>query len=427
MSSLSIFWYSLTIIVLIVLSAFFSAAETALMAINRYRLRHKARLKKRSAILILRLLKRPDRLLGMILIGNTIANIFASALVTVLAVNLFGEPSVIMMTIGLTFIVLVFAEVAPKTVAALYPEKVAKVVAWPVSFLLKICYPFVWFINAVANGLLRLLRIRVSSSMADPLSRDELRSVVFEATGKMPHQYQTMLLGILDLNKVVVDDVIIPRHEISGIDLEEPWESIQKKIAESPHEWLPVYRENINQIVGMLHVRELMKVTLSTTLTVEGLQTLLHEPYFIPQGTFLNVQLRHFQQKHRPLALVVDEYGEIQGLITLKDILEEIVGEFTTSVTGANKLLEIQSDGSYVVDGAVTIRELNRVTQWQFPVRGPRTLNGLIVEYLQTIPRAGTSVLIAEHPIEILDVKDNRVKIARVFPKLQQTNWIEII
>jgi len=278
----------------------------------------------------------------------------------------------------------------------------------------------------VANGILGLLRIRVSSTNLEPLSREELRSVVFEATGKVPHQYQTMLLGILDLNKMIVEDVIIPRHDIVGIDLEEPWETINKKIAQSPHEWLPVYRENINQIIGMLHVRELLKVTLTGPLTIERLLTLLHEPYFIPQGTFLNIQLHHFQQKHKPFALIVDEYGEIQGLITLKDILEEIVGEFT-SVSSADKFTQIQSDGSYIVDGSITIRELNRITQWQFPTRGPRTLSGLIIEYLEAIPRIGTCVKIAEHPIEILEVNDNRVKLARIFPKLLQTNWGEII
>lgn len=410
--------YSSVLVLLILLSAFFSAAETALMSINRYRLKHKARIKKRFALLIIQLLKRPDRLLGTILIGSTVSNISASALATLLTVHFFGEAGVLVITIVLTLVILIFSEVAPKTLAALYPDKVAKMVAWPINFLLKVFYPLVWLVNTVANGLLRLLRVKFSSHIVEPLSREELRNVVYEATGKVPHQYQSMLLGILDLNKVTVDDVMIPRHEIFGIDLDAKWEKVSEVIAKSKHEWMPVYRENINQVVGILHVRELMHVTLTSTLTQQVLMKMLHEPYFIPEGTLLNIQLHNFQQHHQRLALIVDEYGEIQGLLTLKDILEEIVGEFTSSVNMASKSIQLQPDGSYLIDGAVTIRELVRVTHWQFPLRGPRTLNGLIVEHLESIPKVGTCLRIADYPIEIVDVKENRVKMARVFPKL---------
>jgi Mg2+/Co2+ transporter CorB len=410
--------YSSILFLLILLSAFFSAAETALMSINRYRLKHKARIKKRFALLIIQLLKRPDRLLGTILIGSTVSNISASALATLLTVHFFGEAGVLVITVILTLVILIFSEVAPKTLAALYPEKVSKMVAWPITFLLKVFYPLVWLVNTVANGLLRLLRVKFSSHIVEPLSREELRNVVYEATGKVPHQYQSMLLGILDLNKVTVDDVMIPRHEILGIDLDASWEKISEVIARSKHEWMPVYRENINQVVGILHVRELMQVTLTSTLTQQVLMKMLHEPYFIPEGTLLNIQLHNFQQHNQRLALIVDEYGEIQGLLTLKDILEEIVGEFTSSVDIASKSILLQSDGSYLIDGAVTIRELVRVTHWHFPTRGPRTLNGLIIEYLESIPKVGTCLKIADYPIEIVDVKENRVKTARVFPKL---------
>lgn len=414
--------YSSMLVLLILLSAFFSAAETALMSINRYRLKHKARIKKRFAIQIIQLLKRPDRLLGTILIGSTVSNILASALATLLAVHFYGEAGVLVTTIVLTLIVLIFSEVAPKTLAALYPDKVAKIVAWPITFLLKIFYPIVWLVNTVANGFLRLLRVKVSSHIVEPLSREELRNVVYEATGKAPHQYQTMLLGILDLNKVTVDDVMIPRHEIYGIDLDDSWEEISHVIAKSKHEWMPVYRENINQVVGILHVRELVNVTLSSEFNQPMLMKLLLEPYFIPQGTLLNIQLQNFKQHHQRLALIVDEYGEIQGLVTLKDILEEIVGEFTSSVAVANKAMLLQPDGSYLIDGAVTIRELNRVTHWHFPLRGPRTLSGLIIEYLESIPKVGTCLKIADYPIEIIDVKENRVKTVRIFPKLLQSD-----
>lgn len=410
--------YSSILFLLILLSAFFSAAETALMSINRYRLKHKARIKKRFALLVIQLLKRPDRLLGTILIGSTVSNISASALATLLTVHFFGEAGVLIITVVLTLVILIFSEVAPKTLAALYPDKVARIVAWPINFLLKVFYPLVWLVNTVANGFLRLLRVKFSSHIVEPLSREELRNVVYEATGKVPHQYQSMLLGILDLNKVTVDDVMIPRHEILGIDLDAKWEKILDAIVQSKHEWIPVYRENINQVVGILHVRELMSLTLTNALTQQGLMKMLHEPYFIPEGTLLNIQLHNFQQHHQRLALIVDEYGEIQGLITLKDILEEIVGEFTSNVDIASKSILLQSDGSYLIDGAVTIRELMRVTHWHFPLRGPRTLNGLIIESLESIPKVGTCLKIADYPIEIVDVKENRVKTARVFPKL---------
>ncbi len=409
------------LLLLILLSAFFSSAETALMAINRYRLRHKARMKKRSAIMILKLLKRPDRLLGMILIGNTVANTFSSAIATLLAVYFWGEKGVILVTILLTLVILIFSEVAPKTVAALYPERMATLVALPVFVLLRLFYPLVWFINMVVNGALRIVGIKISGLMVEPLNREELRSVVFEATGKVPHQYQTMLLGILDLNKVTVDDVMVPRHAIMGIDLAQSWEAIQQQIAVSQYDWMPVYEENINKVVGMLNLPELMRLSLQKKLTEEDFRKTLQEPYFIPQGAFLNIQLYNFQKHHKRTALVVDEYGEILGLLTLKDILEEIVGEFTTSVSIASKMIRPQSDGSYLVDGAVTIRELNRVTHWAFPIQGPRTLNGLIIEYLESIPRIGTGVFIVNHPMEIIEVKDNRVKTARVFPERART------
>jgi Mg2+/Co2+ transporter CorB len=411
--------YSSILGMLILLSAFFAAAETALMSINRYRLKHKARMKNRVAILIIQLLKRPDRLLGTILIGSTVSNISASALATLLTVHFFGEAGVLFFTVVLTLVILIFSEVAPKTVAALYPDKVSKWVARPIYVLLKVFYPLVWLVNTVANGFLRLLRVRFSNDVVEPLSREELRNVVYEANGKVTHQYQSMLLGILDLNKVTVDDVMIPRHEIAGIDLDADWEVIFEVIAQSKHEWMPVYRENINHVMGVLHVRELINATLTSNFNQQVLMKLLHEPYFIPVGTLLNIQLQNFQQHHQRLAMIVDEYGEIQGLLTLKDILEEIVGEFTSSVAVANSSILLQPDGSYLIDGSVTIRELIKVTKWRFPLRGPRTLSGLIIENLESIPKVGTCLKVADYPIEVIDVNENRVKTARIFPKLR--------
>lgn len=418
MSHFQIIMFSSLLFLLVFLSGFFSMAETALMSVNRYQLRYKARMQKGYAILILKLLKRPDRLLGMVLIGNNLSNIVASALATLLAMHIYGEAGVLLSTVLLTLVVLIFAEVAPKTVAALYSERVSQFVAWPIYIMLVVFYPFVWLINAIANGILRLLRIKVGSRQHESLSREELRSVVYDTAGKMSRQYQSMLLGILDLNKVSVDDVMVPRHEITGVDIDEPWEMIQRQIALSPHDWLPVYRENINQVVGVLHLRELLEMLIAGKhLDKESLFKLIKEPYFVPLGTPLNTQLMNFQQHRKRLALIVDEYGEIQGLVTLEDILEEIVGEFTTNVISTNKV-HPQADGSYLIEGAITLRELNRATQCKFPLRGPRTLNGLIIEYLEALPHAGTSIKIAGYPIEIVHVKENRVSVARIFPRL---------
>lgn len=408
---------SVVLVLLIMLSGFFSMAETALMCVNRYRMRHKARMKKQYAILVLKLLKRPDRLLGMILIGNNLSNIVASAIATLLAINFWGDSGVVLSTVILTLVVLIFSEVAPKTLAALYPEQVTKAVVFPVYVLLTLFYPLVAAINLVANSLLRLMHIKVGSRQFEPLSREELRSVVYDTSRKMSRQYQNMLLGILDLNKMRVEEVMIPRHEIYGIDVDQPWEIIQKVLANSPHVRLPVFREDINQILGVFHLREVMASYTSTKVfDKDFLLKKLKEPYFVPEGTPLNTQLMNFQQLKRRLAFVVDEYGEVLGLLTLEDILEEIVGEFTTNAVSTNRV-EAQADGSYLVDGAVTIRELNRVTQWHFPTSGARTLNGLIVEYLESLPHAGTCVRIAGYPIEIIQVKENRVDVAQIFPK----------
>lgn len=404
-----------TLTLLILLSAFFSCAETALMAVNRYRLRHRARMKKRYALLILNLLKRPDRLLGLILIGNSVSNIFAASLATLIAIAIWGPKAVVLSSFLLTLIILVLAEVAPKTVAALYPDQVSRLLIWPVFILLKIFYPLVWLVNGLSNGLLWLVRVNLAAPNVEPLSREELRSIVYETTGKISHQYQNMLVSILDLNKVIVKDIMIPRHRIVGIDLSLDWNEIKEHLAKYSHGSLPVYRENINSVLGILQIQELMGLIFSgKEINNEMIAAMLHEPYFIPEGTSLNAQLLNFQNQHKRMALVVDEYGEIQGLISLEDILEEIVGEFNTQIT-TKQLLTLQPDGSYLVDGAITIRELNRLTKWRLPIRGPKTLSGLIIEYLESIPHAGTSIKIRNYPIEIVSVKENRVKMARLY------------
>ena len=400
------------------MAAFFAGAETGLMAVNRYRLRHHARLKKRYAIRILQLLKRPDRLLGAILIGSTFTTILASSLATMIALHFWGDQGAFLVAIVLTFIILIFAEITPKTLAAIYPDKVSRWVVYPIQFLLQWLYPIVWLANTIANRSLRLLHINVSNYSVEPLSREELRSVVYDATDKISRQYQHMLLSILDLNRLTVDDVMIPLHHIKGINIEQSSEIIIEQIKQSRHDWIPIYRSHINQIIGILYMSDVLKLLLlGLTLDRDLLQQQLKEPYFIPEGTLLHIQLNYFQQNPNKIAFVVDEYGEIQGLITLNDILEEIVGDFTSSVS-IGKRIKKQIDGSYLVDGGVTIREFNRLTGWELPLRKPKTINGLITEHLESLPHIGTSMLIGGYPVEIIFVKDNRVKQARVFPLL---------
>jgi len=388
------------------------------MAVNRYKLRHKARMNKKSAILILKLLKRPDRLLGMVLIGNSLANILASAIATVIAISVWGERGVILTTLVLTIVILVFAEVAPKTLAALHADGIAKLFVWPVYFLLKIFYPLVWLINAMSNAVLRLFGVHVLGQKAEPIGHEELRSMVYETAGRISHQYQNMLLGILDLNKIAVEDVMIPAHQVIGLDLDQEWEKIQQQIATTEYDWLPVYRGQLNQMLGLLHVRDVTHALVSSKkIDNEFVRDILHEPYFVPEGTTLNLQLNHFQQQRKRMAIIVDEYGEVLGVITVEDILEEIVGEFTTNVS-EGYVLEKQADNSYLVDGAMAVREYNRLAHHALPVEGPRTLNGLITEYLEAIPRSGVCIKIADYPIEIVKVKENRVTLAKIFTKL---------
>lgn len=420
MTDFQVISFSLVLALLILLAAFFACAETGLMAVNRYRLRHKARLKKNYAILLLKLLKRPDRLLGAILIGSTVATMLASSLATLLAYHFWGNNGALIAEFFVIVVVLIFAEITPKTVAAVYPDQVAKWVAYPIKIMLQALYPIVWFTNTLTNGLLRLLHIRITNQKVESLTREELRSVVYDTAGKISRQYQNMLLGILDLSKLTVDDVMIPRHEIPAINIEESWQDILHQLKNFHQDWVPFYRENMNQIMGILYTHDVMPALLSThSLSKEILHQFLQEPYFVPEGTPLNVQLAYFQRNHDKVAFVVDEYGEIQGMLTLNDILEEIVGDFTHSMS-TGKRIQLQADGSYLVNGAVTVREFNRTTNWSLPLRGPRTINGLIIEFLESLPHAGSAMLINNYPIEIIQVKENRVKQARIFPRLKK-------
>lgn len=405
------------LVILLLLSAFFSGSETALMSLNRYRLRHKARAGHRGARLAESLLQRPDRLIGLILLGNNLANFSAASLVAIIALEMGGEPAVAVATLLLTLIVLIFSETAPKTLGALRPEGIAYPAAYVYYALLKAAFPFVWLINAAANGVLWLCGIRQTDAEGHSLSREELRTVVYETNARISRKYRRMLLSILDLEKVTVDDVMVPHNEIVGIDLDDSIEKIFVVIRESEHTRLPVYRDNIDDVIGVLHLRRLAKLTVDSSFEKSELKQMLDEPYFVPEGTPLSTQLVQFQKARQRFALVVDEYGDIQGLVTLEDILEEIVGEFTTVPTADDEDIVKESDHSFLVQGTANIREMNRVMNWTLPTDGPKTLNGLILEYLETIPESGTGLKIDGYPIEILETNGNRVRKARIYSR----------
>jgi Mg2+/Co2+ transporter CorB len=407
--------------ILLLLSAFFSGSETALMSLNRYQLRHKARQGHRGARLAERLLKRPDRVIGLILLGNNLVNFFAASLVGVTAFKIGGEPAAAIGAVALTLVVLVFSEAAPKTLAALHPERLAFPAALIYYPLLKITYPIVWLTNAASNGVLWLFGVRGGDTELQSLTREELRTVVFEAGARISTRYRSMLLSILDLEKVTVDDVMVPHNEIIGIDLNDEDLEIEKIISESEHTRLPVFRDDIDKVVGILHLRRLANLA-KTEMTKTTLETLLSEPYFVPEGTPLSVQLIQFQRRRERIALVVDEYGDIQGIVTLEDILEEIVGEFTTDPAGDE--LDVISEGtdSFLVDATANIRELNRSQEWELPTEGPKTLNGLIVELLENIPKPGTTLEVSGYPIEIVATNDNRIRTVRVGPRVKNTD-----
>jgi Mg2+/Co2+ transporter CorB len=407
------------LVFLIILSAFFSSSETAMMSLNRYRLRHLAKQKNLAARRAQALLNRPDRLIGLILLGNNFVNILASSLATIIALRLYGEAGIAIATFALTLVILIFAEVTPKTLAALHPERIAFPAAHIYTPLLKLLYPSVWGINIIANGFLRIFNVRPEHGAMQQLSRDELRTVVNEAGALIPRRHQQMLVGILDLEQVTVDDIMVPRNEIIGIDLEDDWGNIDALLASSQHTRLPVFDGDINNVIGMVHMRNITHALTRGELDKDSLRKLARDPYYVPAGTPLNSQLLNFQKEKRRIALVVDEYGDIHGLVTLEDILEEIVGEFTTDASAASRDITPEEDGSFLVTGTANIRELNRTMHWHLPNHGPKTLNGVILEHLESIPEPGTSVLIAGYPIEIVQTGDNAVKMVRILPRLK--------
>ncbi|MFT5790568.1 MAG: Mg2+/Co2+ transporter CorB [Shewanella sp.] len=403
--------------VLILLSAYFSGSETAMMTLNRYRLRHLASSGHKGAIRATKLLERPDRLIGLILIGNNLVNILASSIATIIGLRLFGDVGIAISTGILTLVVLVFAEVTPKTFAALHPERVAFPSSYILRVLLVILSPLVKIVNLITSSVLRLAGIN-SVKTSDALSQEELRTVVHEAGALIPRRHQEMLLSIMDLEKVTVEDVMVPRSDLYAININDEFKSINRQVIQSPHTRVLLYRDTIDDAVGFVHLRDALRLQSKEQFSKSSLLRAVKELYFIPEGTPLNVQLSNFQQNKERIGLVVDEYGDIQGLVTLEDILEEIVGDYTTSmVTSPSEDISEQQDGSFLIEATINIRELNKEMEWLFPIDGPKTLNGLILEHLEEIPTVKTSMRIAGYPIEVIELGDNMVKTVRVLPQ----------
>ncbi|NRA60772.1 MAG: DUF21 domain-containing protein [Psychrobium sp.] len=408
---------------LVILSAYFSSSETSMMSLNRYRLRHLVNNKDKGAKRADKLLQRPDRLISLILIGNNLVNIAASAIATVIGMRLYGDAGIAAATVVLTFIILIFAEVTPKTIAALHPERVAFPSSLILLPLMKVMYPFVWMINLITNGLLRLCGVDIKHNTQTQLSNDELRTIVSETSGKEPDKHQQMLTSLLDLEKVTVQDIMIPRSEVGGIDINDDWKSIQKQLGHLQHTRILLYRDKIDDAVGFIHARDLMHLQSKDLFDKSNIIRAVRELYFIPEATSLNVQLLKFQENKQRIGLVVDEYGDIQGLVTLEDILEEIVGEFTTNVSPTvSEEIQLQEDGSYLVEGSMNIREMNKEMDWKFPIDGPKTLNGLLVEHFQDIPSQGISIRLAGYPVEIIAVDNNMVQSIRISPQYYQSD-----
>ena len=400
-------------IVLVILSAYFSGSETAMMALNRYRLKHLANEGHGGARRASRLLERPDRLLSVILIGNNLVNFTAASLATLIALELYGESGVAIAPVVCTFVFLIFAEVAPKSIAAAHPEKVALPSSYILNLLLLSLYPLVWLVNGIANGILSLIGINHDETASDHLSKEELRTVVFEGSQISAHP-QNMMLGVLDLDKVSVEDIMVPRTEIFGIDIDDDIEDIIEQIRSSQHTRIPVFKADIDKIIGVLHTRNAAKFLTKAEVNKAAILQVIDESYFVPENQSLQTLLFNFQQSKQRLGMVVDEYGDVQGIVAIEDILEEIVVEFTTDLSDTNIDIHPLDDGLYLIDGSTHIRLINRQLTWDLPQEGPKTLNGLIIEYLETIPDSNVCMLLEGYRIEIVQIQDNMIKTAKI-------------
>ncbi|WP_019529027.1 HlyC/CorC family transporter [Dasania marina] len=399
------------IAILILLSAFFSSAETGMMSLNRYRLKHLLKQRHKGARRAYKLLKKPDQLISLILIGNNLVNFITASLFTVVAIRLWGEDAaVVAAPVILTMVVLIFAEITPKTIAALHPEKIAFPAANVLTVLLKILFPVVWLINSLTNGILKLIGIDPSINSNEDLSSAELRTIVGEAGPHIPKRHQGMLINILDLEDICVEDIMIPRNEVVGIDLQETDEDILATLRDTEFTRIPVYDDDINNILGVLHQRYVSRIIDNDGLNRSQLTKEMVEPYFVPESTPLHTQMVNFQKHKHRMGMVVDEYGVVQGLVTLEDILEEIVGEFTSNFADNTEDIHTQDNGTHLINGTTTIRDINKNLDWELPTEGPKTLNGLLLEHLESFPDATVCVQYGEYLFEIVEVKDNMIQ-----------------
>ncbi|WP_318840092.1 CNNM domain-containing protein [Providencia sp. PROV080] len=416
------------LIILIIMSAYFSASETGMMTLNRYRLKHLAKQGNRSAKRVEKLLRHPDKLISLILIGNNLINIVASSLATIVGMRLYGNAGVAIATGILTFVILVFAEVMPKTIAALYPEKIAFPSSYILKPLQKIMLPVVWAFNKITLLFMFLCGIKPPVIRSDAVSKDELRTIVHESKAKLSRRNQDMLLSILDLEKVTVGDIMLPRNEIVGIDVNDDWKSIIRQLTHSPHGRILLYRDSLDDAIGILRVREAYRLMMEKReFTKQNLIKAADSIYFIPNSTPLSTQLINFQHNKEKIGIIVDEYGEIQGLITVEDILEEIVGDFTTSMSPSlSEEVLPQSDGSVLVDGTANIRDLNKAFDWHLPVDGPRTVNGMVLEAIGDIPELQEKIVISHYLVEVLLISDNIIKQVKITPIATNASTSEV-
>lgn len=416
MDAIPIWVLFVILILMLALSGFFSGSETGLMTLNRYRMKNLARNGHGGAKRAAAMLERPDQLLGLILLGNNLVNIIASSLATIIGIRLLGDLGVVVSTIVLTVAVLLCSEVTPKTLSALYPERIAYPASYIYKPLLRVFWPVVALFNSAGRAILWLLRLSPQDADGQSLSSEELRTVVTEAGAMIPRRYQQMLVSILDMENASVEDIMIPRNEIVGIDINQSWLDIRQQLVANQHTRLPLYDGSIDDIKGMVHMRHLLSLELHDKLDRDALVGLASSPYFIPENTPLNQQLLNFQSQKKRIGFVVDEYGDIQGLATLEDILEEIVGEFTTDPLTRMKSVTMDGDNSYRVDGTVAIRTLNRALGWTLPMDGPRTINGLITEQTENIPKPGTRLHIHDYVFEIMTTRQNLIQSVRIHP-----------
>ena len=416
---------SLTLVILLGLSAFFSLSETAMMASNRFRLRHLAQNGHRGAQLALALFEQTDKMLGVILLGNNLINSASATLVSIIAIELFGEDKWVLAigTLAVTFAILVFAEITPKIIGATYADRLALILGYILSPLLRLFYPIVWFINLFASGILRLLHLAPSDKEeTSKLSPEELRSLVLESAHLIPQKHSAILSSLFELNDITVEDLMTPRGQIEILDIEQNWEAVIEQIATSHHSRLPVCRESLDQLVGVLPVRRMIRNLREEALDESQLLELLNPPYYIPAGTAVFSQLAFFQENRQRIGFVVDEYGDILGLLTLEDIIEEFVGDFTSSLTDLGSEVDWDDNGSVIVEGGRALREINRRLGLSFPLDGPKTLNGLILEHFQDIPEAGVSIKLTGIPVEILRTQDRSVVTVRIFRPQSQAS-----